>query len=238
MADTAIVIGVGPLNGLGGQLALRFSKSMHTIIAGRKEESLQGVASEIAAQGGDVEAVATDARNEEQINELFAHVAPGDLKLAIYNVGNNTPGKIADMEASYFEYSWRVCCFGGFLFAKAAVNHMGENGGCILFTGASASMRGRSNFGAFNSSKGALRNMAQALAKEVGPDGIHVGHVVVDGAIAGDKIIKGLPELAKQRGTEGMIDLNGIVDIYEMMYRQPRNAWSFEADVRTSIESW
>lgn len=238
MSKSAIVIGVGPLNGLGGQLARRFAKELHVYIAGRTMATLEEVAGQIREEGGQVTPIATDARDPASIDALFANVADEDLELAIYNVGNNTPGAIKDMDPGYFEYSWRTCCFGGFLFAKAAINKMAGKGGVLLFTGASASMRGRAGFGAFNSSKGALRNLAQALAKECAEDGIHVGHVVVDGPIGGDKIIKGLPDFARAKGERGMISLEGIVDIYEMLYRQPRNAWSFEADVRTSEESW
>jgi NAD(P)-dependent dehydrogenase (short-subunit alcohol dehydrogenase family) len=161
-----------------------------------------------------------------------------DLTLAIYNTGNNTPGRIADMSAEYFENSWRVCCFGGFLFGRAAIQRFAGNGGTLIFTGASASLRGRENFGAFNSSKGALRNLAQAMAKEYGRDGVHVGHVVVDGPIGGEKIKRGLPEYAAKLGDEGMINIDGIVDGYVYLYQQPRQAWTFELDVRTSLEKW
>ena len=238
---TAVVIGVGPLNGLGGQLSARFaSLGLRTYVAGRTQESVDAVASHIQQQGHDAIGVATDAREAESIAALFDQATSGDqeLDIAIYNVGNNTPGKIVDMDPGYFEYSWRTCCFGGFLFAKEAVNRMLPEGGTLLFTGASASMRGRANFGAFNSSKGALRLMAQALAKESGPDGIHVGHVVVDGPIGGDKIRKGIPQLVERVGEAGLIDIQGIVDAYEYMYKQPRTAWTFEVDVRTSIENW
>ena len=108
----------------------------------------------------------------------------------------------------------------------------------MLFTGASASLRGRANFGAFNSSKGALRNLAQAMAKEYASDGIHVGHVVVDGPIGGEKIIKGIPEYAEKLGQDGMIDLKGITDAFSFLFHQPKNAWTFELDVRTSKEKW
>ena len=239
---TAVVIGVGPLNGLGAQLAVRFaSKGLRTFVAGRTQVNVDLVAGHIRDQGHDAVGVATDAREEESIQALFDLATAGDntLDVAVYNVGNNTPGRIADMEAGYFEYSWRTCCFGGFLFAKSAVNHMmSSGGGTVLFTGASASMRGRANFGAFNSSKGALRLLAQALAKECGPDGIHVGHVVVDGPIGGDKIIQGIPQLVERVGEQGLIDIQGIVDAYEYMYDQPRRAWTFEVDVRTSVENW
>lgn len=239
--NSAIVIGVGPLNGLGAQLAVRFAKrGLKTFVAGRTQEKVDLVADHIQKEGYDAVGVATDARDEDSVKSLFDQATDSGLELdvAIYNVGNNTPGRIADMEASYFEHSWRSCCYGGFLFSKEAINRMGEAGGTLLFTGASASMRGRANFGAFNSSKGALRLLAQALAKECGPDGIHVGHVVVDGPIGGDKIIQGIPQLVERVGEKGLIDIQGIVDAYEYMYDQPRRAWTFEVDVRTSVENW
>lgn len=235
----AIVIGVGPERGLGGQLCHRFaSEGLHVLVAGRTQEKLDAIVEGISASGGSAEPVVADATSESDIRALFDR-AGHDLDLAIYNAGNNTPGRIAEMEADYFEQSWRVCCFGGFLFGREAARRMRPlGGGTLLFTGASASMRGRAYFGAFNSSKGALRNLAQALAKEVGPDGIHVGHVVVDGAIGGDKIMKGLPEYAEKLGEAGMISIEGIVDGFSFLYRQPRRAWSFEIDVRTSVEKW
>lgn len=238
---TAVVIGVGPLNGLGAQLCVRFAQlGLRTYVAGRTQENVDAVAAHIQQQGHDAVSAPTDAREVDSIKALFDRATEGDqtLEVAIYNVGNNTPGKIADMDPGYFEHSWRTCCFGGFLFAKEAVNRMLPEGGTLLFTGASASMRGRANFGAFNSGKGALRLMAQAIAKENGPDGIHVGHVVVDGPIGGDKIIKGIPALVERVGEAGLIDIQGIVDAYEYMYKQPRRAWTFEVDVRTSIENW
>ncbi len=239
--QTAIVIGVGPLNGLGAQLSVRFAKrGFQTFVAGRTQSKVDAVAQYIREQGHDATGIATDARDPASVCKLFdlATADEKNLAVAIYNVGNNTPGRIADMEPAYFENSWRTGCFGGFLFGKEAVNRMRPHGGTLLFTGASASMRGRANFGAFNSSKGALRLLAQALAKECGPEGIHVGHVVIDGPIGGDKIIKGIPQYAKQVGEAGLIDLQGIVDAYEYMHEQPRNAWTFEVDVRTSVEKW
>ena len=236
--QTAIVSGVGPLEGLGAQLCLRFAAlGLHVLAAGRTEAKLQAVVDSISAAGGSSEAVVADATSEADTERLF-ELAGDELAVAIYNTGNNTPGRIADMSAEYFENSWRVCCFGGFLFGRAAVHKFNGKGGTLIFTGASASLRGRENFGAFNSSKGALRNLAQAMAKEYGRDGVHVGHVVVDGPIGGEKIKKGLPEYAAKLGDEGMIDIGGIVDGYVYLYQQPRQAWSFELDVRTSVEKW
>ena len=235
---TAIVSGVGPLEGLGAQLCVRFARlGLHVVVAGRTQAKLDAVVDAIGGAGGSAQAVIADATLEADTERLF-EIAGSDLEVAIYNTGNNTPGRIADMSAEYFENSWRVCCFGGFLFGRAAINAFAGNGGTLIFTGASASLRGRENFGAFNSSKGALRNLAQAMAKEYGRDGVHVGHVVVDGPIGGEKIKQGLPEYAAKLGDEGMIDIDGIVDGYVYLYRQPRQAWSFELDVRTSLEKW
>ena len=239
--DKAIVIGVGPEDGLGGQLCRRFaSRGLHVFIAGRTREKLDTLAAAISADGGTATAVVTDATRESEVIGLFdeAEAIAGDLALAIYNVGNNTPGRIIDMEADYFENAWRTGCLGGFLFGREAVRRMQDKGGSLLFTGASASMRGRPGFGAFNSSKSALRILAQAMAKEYGPEGIHVGHVVVDGAIAGEKIKSRFPDYAERLGEDGMINLQGIVDAFEYLYRQPRNGWSFEVDIRTSLEKW
>jgi len=236
---SAIVIGVGPDRGLGAQLCKRFAADgLQVVVAGRTRTRLDAVVADIRAEGGAATAVVADATSEADVARLF-DVAGDDLDLAIYNAGNNTPGRIIDMDAGYFENSWRVCCFGGFLFGREAVRRFAPRGrGTLLFTGASASMRGRAKFGAFNSAKGALRNLAQAMAKEYGPEGIHVGHVVIDGPIGGDKIIEGFPEYAERLGEQGMISIDGIVDGYVYLYRQPARAWSFEVDVRTSVERW
>lgn len=236
---TAVIIGVGPELGLGAQLCQRFAhEGLHVIVAGRTPAQIEAVADSVRRAGGEATAIAADATSEADVQALFA-AAGGEVDLAIYNAGNNTPGRIIDMEADYFEQSWRVCCFGGFLFGREALRLMvPQGGGTLLFTGASASLRGRPRFGAFNSSKGALRNMAQAMAKEYGADGVHVGHVVVDGPIGGDKIIKGFPEYAEKLGEAGMISIDGIVDGFVYLYRQPPRAWTFEIDVRTALEKW
>lgn len=233
----AIVIGVGPDRGLGAQLCKRFAaEGLEVLVAGRTRQALDAVAADIVAAGGKATAVVADATSEADIKALFDR-AGSDLGVAIYNAGNNTPGRIIDMEAAYFERSWRVVCFGGFLFGREAVRRMVPNGGgSLLFTGASASLRGRSGFGAFNSSKAGLRTLAQAMAKEYAADGIHVGHVVVDGGIGGEKIFKRIPEAASRQ--DSFISIEGIADAFWFLHKQPRTAWSFEVDVRTSRESW
>jgi NAD(P)-dependent dehydrogenase (short-subunit alcohol dehydrogenase family) len=235
----AIIIGVGPLEGLGARLCQRFAtEGLHVILAGRTGAQLEAVVDTIREAGGTATSVVADATREEDVLQLF-DVAGSELDLAVYNAGNNTPGRIVDMDAGYFEKAWRVGCYGGFLFGREAVRRMLPNAaGTLLFTGASASLRGRANFGAFNAAKGALRNLAQAMAKEYASDGIHVGHVVIDGPIGGDKIRQGFPEYAEKVGEHGLISLDGIVDAYAYLYRQSPRAWSFEVDVRTSQERW
>ncbi len=241
MTDVAIISGVGPDQGMGAQLARRFaSGGLHVFVAGRTQSKLDAVVDGITRDGGKATAMVADATDEQATLALFKQArAVGRIDLVIYNTGNNTPGRIEDMSAEFFEASWRAGCFGGFLYGREAIKYMKRDGtGTLLFTGASASLRGRANFGAFSSSKGALRNMAQAMAKEAGPDGIHVGHVVIDGAIGGDKIRKNLPDIAKKLSADGLIDIQAIVDSFEYLYKQPRRGWSFEVDVRTSIEQW
>lgn len=239
---TAIVLGVGPEQGLGATLARQAAEEgLHVFVAGRTLAKVQAVAGAIERLGGEATAVDCDATDEEGVVTLWrAAEAEGPVDLAIYNAGNNMPGGVEGMEADYFERCWRICCFGGFLFAREAARHMApRERGTLLFTGASSSMRGRAGFAAFSSAKGALRNLAQSAAKEFGPKGIHVGHVVIDGGIDGEKLHKAVPDYAAQRAQEGrLIDLGGIADIYLGLYRQRRAAWTFEADVRTHSEPW
>ena len=234
---TAIVIGVGPDRGLGAQLCKRFAgEGLKVIVAGRTGSAIEAVANDIVSTGGEAIPVVADATSAAEIVALFNAAGP-DLDLAIYNAGNNTPGRIIEMDASYFEQSWRVACFGGFLFGREAVRRMlPRKSGTLLFTGASASLRGRSGYGAFNSAKAGLRALAQAMAKEYAADGIHVGHVVVDGAIAGDKIFQRFPDAAGRE--DSLVSIEGIVDAFAFLYKQPQRAWSFEVDVRTFKEKW
>jgi len=234
---TAIVIGVGPDRGLGAQLCRRFAaEGLKVIVAGRTKAAIEAVANTIASAGGQAVSFVADATNEADIVALF-DLAGAELDLAVYNAGNNTPGRVAEMDADYFERSWRVACFGGFLFGREAVRRMlPKKTGTILFTGASASLRGRAGYGAFNSAKAGLRALAQAMAKEYAVDGIHVGHIVVDGAIAGDKIFQRFPDAAGRE--DSLVSIEGIVDAFAFLHKQPPRAWSFEVDVRTSKEKW
>lgn len=237
----ALVIGVGAEKGLGASISARFAREgFHVFVAGRTAQSLDLVVKQIRSVGDTATAIVADATKESDVLSLFDRVctADGSLDVAVYNVGNNTPGAFAELEADYFEQAWRVCCFGGFLFGRETARRMLPKGGTLLFTGASASLRGRAGFAAFNSAKAALRNMAQAMAKELGPKGLHVAHVVVDGGIDGDNMRTRRPELVKQIGEERLIDLNGLADAYWFLHQPPPRAWSFELDMRSKIEPW
>jgi NAD(P)-dependent dehydrogenase (short-subunit alcohol dehydrogenase family) len=238
MMRKAVIIGVGPDRGLGAQLCKRFAgEGFHVFVAGRTKSALDAVVDAIASAGGRATPVVADATKEADVVALF-NQAGGDVDLAIYNAGNNTPGRIIEMDAEYFERSWRVVCFGGFLFGREALRRMVPAGGSLFFTGASASLRGRPGFGAFNAAKAGLRALAQAMAKEYARDGVHVAHVVVDGAIGGEKIRTRFSDMVSRVGEEGLIGIDGIVDAFVFLHKQPRTAWSFELDLRTSKESW
>ncbi len=239
--DKAIIIGVGAEEGLGATLCKRFaSLGKHVYVAGRTQSKLDKVVSKIKDSGGEATAFVTDCTVEDQVHELFETAChSGKLDIAIYNAGNNFRGQLIDMETDYFTDAWKVCCFGGFLFGREAIRRMQPNAkGTLIYTGASASLRGRAGYSAFNSSKAALRAFAQAIAKEYGPQGIHIGHIIIDGPINGEKIKTLFPDYAKEQGDEGMMNLEGIVDAYEYFYKQSKTAWSFEVDLRTSIENW
>ena len=236
----ALVIGVGPLNGLGGQLCKKIAQNnFEVFVAGRSKNSVDKVVDSIVQDGNKAKPIVVDSTDENQVKSMMDEVGSG-LDFAIYNVGNNTPGKIIDMDPSYFRDSWESCCFGGFLFAKEVINvFLNESTpGTLLFTGASASLRGKANFGAFNSAKGALRNLAQALAKEYAENLIHVGHVIIDGGLAGEKIQQRVSDFDQRVKDGRLMDIDSVTDAYMFLYNQNKNAWTFELDIRTSKEKW
>ena len=236
----ALVIGVGPLNGLGGQLCRKIANNnFEVFVAGRTRSSLDNVVNTILNDGNKAIPIVVDATDENQIKNMIKEIGSG-LDFAVYNVGNSRPGKIVEMDANYFRESWESGCFGGFLFAKEVIKKflIEKTAGTLIFTGASASLRGKSNFGAFNSAKGALRNLAQALAKEYAENSIHISHVIVDGGLAGERIKQRLSDF-EERVKEGkLINIENVTDAYMFLYNQSKDAWTFELDVRTSQENW
>ena len=232
--------GVSASNGLGAAIARRFaSGGLHVVVAGRTEQRLAIIVEEIRVQGGDASLCVTDATDAAAVDDLMARAnSLGTLKSVVFNVGNNQPLAFSDLSAEQFEQFWRTCTLSGFLAAKASLPTLEANAGSLLFTGASASMRGRPGFAHFSAAKAGLRNMAQALAKEYGPKGVHVGHVVVDGVINGEMVQNRFGDYLDSLGEDGALAPDAIADAYWFMHTQPRNTWTFELDVRPFKENW
>jgi len=233
---TAIVVGVGAEAGLGARLCTRFGREgLHVLVGGRTAERIEGVAAAIRSAGGAATAVVTDTTREADVLRIFERagaIAPGALEVAIFNAGNNAMKNFVEMEASFFEDTWRVACFGGFLVGREAARRMSvQQRGTVLFTGASASLRGKPPFAAFASAKAGLRAIAQSMAREFGPQGVHVAHVIIDGGIAGERLQR-FAEFVRAKGEDGLLDLDAIADTYWMLHLQHRTAWTHELDLR------
>lgn len=241
MTNQALVIGVGASNGLGAALARRFAKSgLEVVVSGRTQDKLDKIVEEIQMAGGAARAFVCDVTVSDQVTALFKDIAEhGSLDALLYNAGNNAIIPFEELTAEQFEAFWRLGCYGGFLAAKAAVPLMTSQGcGSIIFTGASASLRGRPNFVHFASAKAALRMLSQALAREYGPKGIHVAHVVVDGVIDGERVRALAPQYLESLGEEGSINPDEMAEAFYQLHSQPRSAWTHELDIRPFKENW
>jgi NAD(P)-dependent dehydrogenase (short-subunit alcohol dehydrogenase family) len=230
----AVVIGVGAETGLGAALARRFAlEGLRVTIAGRTPERLRVVAEQIAAAGGAVSAKVADAANEADVAALFDDADRGSaVELVAYNVGSNVAASALETTPELFERLWRQNAFGGFVVGREAARRMAPRGGTILFTGATASMRTRPPFLAFGAAKAGLRAVAQGLAREFSPQGVHVAHVVIDGVIEGDYAATNFAEYVRSKGDDGLLAVNDVADAYWTLHRQPRSAWTHELDLR------
>jgi NAD(P)-dependent dehydrogenase (short-subunit alcohol dehydrogenase family) len=236
---TAVVVGVGAEQGLGAALCRRFAaEGHHVLVAGRTAARIEQVVRTIAAAGGSAEATVTDATAEDQVARLFdramapgAGLAPADL--VVFNAGNNRRIDFRALEASEFEAFWRVGCFAGFLVGREAARRLVPLGrGTLLFTGASASLRGRPGYAQFAAAKAGLRMLAQSLAREYGREGLHVAHVIIDGGIDGDRLRRSAPDWAAAHGQDGLLGIEPIALTYWQIHCQPRSAWTHEVDLR------
>lgn len=239
---SALVVGVGPSAGLGAALCRRFAREgLHVWAWGRTEEKLRPVVEECEAAGGSATAVVGDTTIETEVVSIFEAIdrEGPPLEAVCYNAGNNAPGELLEMSASHFEQAWRVGCFGGFLVAReAGIRLAGAGRGTILFTGATASLRGKPPFVAFAAAKAGLRMVAQTLARELGSKGVHVAHVIVDGVIDGEKARSAFPDFVASKGEDGLLDPDAIAETYWQLHRQARSAWTHELEVRPWSERW
>jgi NAD(P)-dependent dehydrogenase (short-subunit alcohol dehydrogenase family) len=236
---TAVVVGVGAEQGLGAAACRRFaSEGHHVLVAGRTPAKIEQVVRAIGAAGGSAEAVVTDATREGDVLRLFDRASdPGagrePADLVVFNAGNNRRIDFREMTAEAFEDFWRVGCFAGFLVGREAARRLVPLGrGTVIFTGASGSLRGKPGFAQFAAAKAGLRMIAQSMAREFGPQGLHVAHVVIDGGIHGERLLSRVPDLAKQRGEDGLLSTNAIAETYWQIHRQPRSSWALEVDLR------
>ena len=239
--SSVLVVGVGSANGLGAAIARRFAHAGHPVtLAGRNADKLARTTEELAANGVRVKHVIGDAALAADARRFVAaaeELAP--LAVAVHNAGGNEPAPFLKVSEEQFTRHWREHALGAFQLAQAALPRLlAHGGGSLLFTGASASLRGKANFAAFASAKAALRNLVQSLAREFGPQNIHVGHVVVDGGIGGERLLSRAPQLAAQRGADGLLEPDAIAENYWNLHQQQRSAWTLELDVRPWSENF
>lgn len=233
---SAIVVGVGPERGLGTALARCFAEyGLHVYIAGRSEEKLNAVVAGIQNGGGIATPIVADITSEQDISRLFDCVrARRDrIEVAAYNVDSNIPAPFLETGTDVFTALWQQNCLGAFLFAKEIITLMqAQRQGTLFFTGATASLRAKPPFTAFAAAKAGLRALAQGLAREFSPQGIHVVHTIIDGVIDGDRARSLFPEYVKAKGKEGLLQLEAIVQTYWAVHQQPPSAWTHELDLR------
>jgi NAD(P)-dependent dehydrogenase (short-subunit alcohol dehydrogenase family) len=227
--ETAVVVGVGP--GLGAALVNSFAREGYTVFAAARGESASREAAPAEAR---VVHVKCDATQPAQVEELISNAErAGPLRVAVFNAGTFQRGSVVDTDPAEFERCWRVGCFGGFLVGRAAAKVMLKRGaGTILFTGATASLRGGAGFVNLASPKFALRAVTQSLARELGPKGIHVAHVLIDGQIHSPRYA----QLLDERGPDSLLEPDAIASAYLALHRQPRSAWTQELDLRPWVE--
>ena len=238
--QVALVIGAG--DALGGAIARRFAKEgFVAAVVRRHGDKLAPLVDAIRAAGGEAEAFGVDARQEEQMTELVARIERdlGPIEVAVFNIGANVRFPIRETTARVYFKVWEMACFAGFLMGREVAKVMvPRQHGTILFTGATASLRGSAGFAAFAGAKHALRALAQSMARELGPLGIHVAHPVIDGAIDTAWIRENFPERAALKERDGILDPEAIAENYWLLHCQPRSAWTHELDLRPWIESW
>jgi short-subunit dehydrogenase len=236
----AVVIGAG--DATGGAIARRFATGGYTVCVTRRDAAkLQPLVDGIRSAGGRAQGFASDARNEQDVIALIERIESevGAIEVLVFNVGMNARTSILEETAERYFKIWETNCLAAFINGREAAKRMVARGrGTILFTGATASLRGSANFAAFAGAKAALRALAQSMARELGPKNIHVAHVVIDGGIDTEFIRTNFPERYALKSQEGILDPEHIAENYWYLHQQPRDAWTFELDLRPWMERW
>ncbi|WP_399678831.1 SDR family oxidoreductase [Xenophilus sp.] len=242
MTDKKAILVIGAGDATGGAIAERFAREGYVAcVTRRSADKLQPLVDRIRAAGGEAHGFGSDARKEEEmvalVQKIEAEIAP--IEVAVFNIGANVRFGIAETTARVYYKVWEMACFAGFLMGREAAKAMLPRGrGTIIFTGATASLRGREGFAAFAGAKHGLRALAQSMARELWPKGIHVAHPIVDGAIDTEFIRSNFPERYATRAQGGIVDPAHIAELYWQLHMQPRDAWTHETEVRPWMEPW
>ena len=237
-----VVLVIGAGDATGGAIAKRFAREGYiACVTRRSADKLQALVDEIRTEGGQAFGFGSDARKEEEVNALVEQIERdiGPIEAFVFNIGANVPCSILDETPRKYFKIWEMACFAGFLTSQAVAKRMvTRERGTLLFTGATAGLRGAAGFAAFAGAKHAIRALAQSMARELGPRNIHVAHVVVDGAIDTAFIRDTFPDLYARKDQDGILDPEHIADNYWFLHSQPRDAWTFELDLRPWMERW
>jgi len=242
MSQPKAVLVVGAGDATGGAIARRFAREGYiACVTRRQADKLTSLVERIQADGGQAVAFGTDARDEAatvaMVQKIEAEIAP--IEVAVFNIGANVRFNVTDTTERVYRKVWEMGALAGFLMGREAAKVMAPRGrGTILYTGATASLRGGAGFAAFAGSKHALRALAQSLARELGPQGVHVAHVVIDGAIDTAFIAQNFPERYALKDQDGILNPDHIAEAYWQLHRQPRSAWTHEMDLRPWTEKW
>lgn len=235
-----LVIGAG--DATGGAIARRFAREGYiACVTRRTVNKLEPLVQQIRADGGQAHGFGSDARKEDDmvalIEKIEREIAP--IEVAVFNIGANVRFGITETTSRVYTKVWEMACFGGFLMGREVTKAMLPRGrGTIIFTGATASLRGREGFAAFAGAKHALRALAQSMARELWPKGIHVAHPVIDGAIDTEFIRSNFPDRYALKEQQGILNPEHIADAYWQIHQQPRDAWTHETELRPWMESW
>ena len=236
----ALIVGAG--DALGAAITRRFAREGFAACAVRRNgDKLAPLVGGIRDEGGEAYAFGADARKEEVVSDLVQRIEReiGPIEVAVFNIGANVRFPIRETTSRVYFKVWEMGCFAGFLTGREVAKVMVPRGrGSILFTGATASVRGTDGFSAFAGAKHALRALAQSMARELGPQGIHVAHTIIDGAIDTAFIRDNFPERYALKERQGILDPEAIAENYWQLHCQPRSAWTHELDLRPWIERW
>jgi len=251
MSNPKVCLVIGAGDATGGAVAKRFAREGYTVCATRRSlDKLAPLLTEIRAAGGVAHGFGSDARKEDEVIALVEEIESsiGPIEVMVFNIGANSPNSILTETARRYTKMWEMACLAGFLTGREVAKRMvarhesatqgRSHKGTIIFTGATASLRGSANFAGFSGGKMALRALAQSMARELGPMGVHVAHTIIDGAIDTEFIRTQFPQRYALKDEGGILNPDHISDAYWMLHLQPRDAWTHELDLRPYMENF